>query len=552
MLTSLLIAASFALLPDPTPLETQRAKYVIDFAKMAYATPETEHADERRAASIRHQLDRLKGKVGQSAPSLLKALSLDQEASAIEQRIDFVSHLHWMLDTTYLESPSNGYSTPWLARELQDVDEKAFGRFERDEPKLKPFRYMLSRGWKGKSHSMPEVESLLMSKLEPSVQGWQAPLFEQLSTLPPGADSRKLHAFTLLRLSEALNRTAKLHKFNSVVDEYCFSLDLEEKDVKRILEDLASQKDLTIEVNTLRKDHPRKGPAPTFLPDEAVADVLEALEPLGPEYQTEMKALFDPSNGRIDINGGPHRSGLGTGWGVPASQPSIMYWPIFTGVYDDLDRGLSHEGGHAVHYQLMRNHGVPTAYSDGPGYFFESFAEFNQIMLADHLYQKESDPARKLFFLGQVIDKARYPLYLAPFPALEFAIHNGVLNHTVQTEADLDRLAEETWTRFGATQSKTGDPIWARNETYYTHPLYNINHLMGAVLAVTYYQAYLANPKEFVPKYLDLMRNGFDAPPAKLLHRFLGIELNDPKLVGRSTDFLRSRLAEYRKLMEAT
>lgn len=38
------------------------------------------------------------------------------------------------------------------------------------------------------------------------------------------------------------------------------------------------------------------------------------------------------------------------------------------------------------------------------------------------------------------------------------------------------------------------------------------------------------DPEQFIPRYIALMRNGFDAPPTTLLKRYLDIDLNDPRL----------------------
>jgi hypothetical protein len=39
---------------------------------------------------------------------------------------------------------------------------------------------------------------------------------------------------------------------------------------------------------------------------------------------------------------------------------------------------------------------------------------------------------------------------------------------------------------------------------------------------------YRQDPEHFAPRYIALMKNGFDAPPQVLLKRFLDLDLRDP------------------------
>jgi oligoendopeptidase F len=81
----------------------------------------------------------------------------------------------------------------------------------------------------------------------------------------------------------------------------------------------------------------------------------------------------------------------------------------------------------------------------------------------------------------------------------------------------------------------------------YEDPFYDINYVYGAMLALKYYEMYLQAADKFLPRYIALMSNGFDAPPAILLKRFLDIGLNDPGLVTNALDVLGKKL----KLLEA-
>jgi oligoendopeptidase F len=121
--------------------------------------------------------------------------------------------------------------------------------------------------------------------------------------------------------------------------------------------------------------------------------IKAALEPLGAEYGRELASLLDPANGRIDIVPAENRlpASFASTYPVPHS---IFYTFNYEGYYLDLIK-LGHEAGHAVQGDMMRNNRVPYLYARGPAYFSESFGIFNEMLIADYLYQNEKDAARR-------------------------------------------------------------------------------------------------------------------------------------------------------------
>jgi oligoendopeptidase F len=73
-------------------------------------------------------------------------------------------------------------------------------------------------------------------------------------------------------------------------------------------------------------------------------------------------------------------------------------------------------------------------------------------------------------------------------------------------------------------------------------PFYDINYVYGALLALNFYELYRRDPKQFAPRYLALMRNGFDAPPAVLLKRYLDLDLTDPRLIANALSVLEEKV----------
>src|SRR5208283_4415197 len=109
-------------------------------------------------------------------------------------------------------------------------------------------------------------------------------------------------------------------------------------------------------------------PVPGFTPPitalaEARSVFHDAFAGLGKDYQAEFDALLDPSNGRADVlpGGAPNRYGGGFSVGFTGST-SILFYGRYDGTFKDLSV-IAHEGGHAVHRQLMTEAGVPPSYA---------------------------------------------------------------------------------------------------------------------------------------------------------------------------------------------
>jgi oligoendopeptidase F len=73
-------------------------------------------------------------------------------------------------------------------------------------------------------------------------------------------------------------------------------------------------------------------------------------------------------------------------------------------------------------------------------------------------------------------------------------------------------------------------------------PLYDVNYMYGGLLALKYYQLYSTRREWFVPRYIALLSNGFNQPPAELLNHFLGIDLSGSALLNDDVELLNRRL----------
>ncbi len=134
--------------------------------------------------------------------------------------------------------------------------------------------------------------------------------------------------------------------------------------------------------------------------------------------------------------------------------------------------------------------------------------------------------------------------YGAQDALLEQAIYDGVSAGTIRNADDLDTLSLKIDAQFSQFAASTPEvrARWGAVSLMFEDPLYDVNYVYGGLLALKYYELYSTRREWFVPRYLALLKNGFNQPPAELLNLFLGIDLSGPGLLNDDLELLNRRL----------
>jgi oligoendopeptidase F len=577
----------------------QTAQYHINFARIFFASPEAEKAERAKLEATLKDLESLKGKIERSADNLQRALQLNDRV-----QIQFQRHYSYLYlrnavntkdETSLAESSALEAEvtarTAFLKQELMQLADQPLAAFVAQQPSLKKYLFAIESLRRYRPYTLSLKEEELLSATEPLNNDWQYELYKKLiahtpfgtvrSTPGPKAreegfklgyagfaSQRDLYAFTLMRLAAAGTRMAQLRHYEDAASRAYFGRYWSKVEVNDLLEQLTRQADLYKRYQRLRADHVKKisgsedvnlwdlsvRPAglqlPRFTIDQASQIMRDALAPLGTEYGGELARLLDPTNGRMDIVPGINRKSGGFSRGFIGFD-SVFYSAGFTGSYNDV-RVLTHESTHAIHRQLMnRNH---PGYASGPNYLFESFAIFNELLLPDYLCRHETDPLRQQYFAEQFLEgKGMIMFVVAPEAALEQAIYEGVAQGSIKGADDLDALTKRIYSEFSIWPKKHDELKyqWMNIPLMYEDPFYDINYIYGGLLALKFYELYTRDPKQFIPRYLALMSNGFDAPPSALLKRFLDIDLNDPRLVSDACRILEGKVQQLEAIYSA-
>ncbi len=579
-----------------------------DFERNFFPSPGSEQAERIRYNQRVQDFGSLRGKVTASADSLLQALQ-QYDSVLVEFMRHYTYHyLRFAVNTTHIASQTV-YSrmeaefttrTKFLEAELIPIDPSTLEQYIRQKPELEAYRFAVESARRYQTHTLSLAEETSISSLEAATSQWEYNLYEILvqrtafgriktsqgeldvfrqravisnhpertvrkagfKKLYAGyASQRDLYAYALINLVRRRNQLAQLHHFEDAPAEVYFNSYWSKAEVSDLLEQIGQQAGIYLNYLHLRAEHARArlgvGEAhpwdiaasapgetlPRFSIEQATKIICQALSSLGAEYGRELEHLLDPANGRMDILPGKNRRAGGFSKGFPGVT-TVFFSSSFAGYYNDM-RVLMHESTHAIHRQLMKNHAVKATYADGPHYLFESFAILNELLLADYLYQHETNPPLRQFYLEQFLDgKGMALFFIAADAALEQSIYAEVEQGRIEAADDLDALTERNNRRFDIWISRHPElkMRWITNRLFYEDPLYNINYVFGSLLALKYYEMFMQAPGTFVEQYIALMSNGFNATPEVLLKKFLKIDLHDPQLITGAVQILRNKV----------
>src|SRR5207237_2156257 len=153
--------------------------------------------------------------------------------------------------------------------------------------------------------------------------------------------------------------------------------------------------------------------------DQAIAEILAAFEPLGPEYTTTLsEGLRGRWCDRYETKG--KRSGAFSSGSFGAPPYILMNYKsdVFSDVYT-----LAHEAGHSMHTWFAQRSQTFQDY-DYPIFLAEVASTFNEELLTHHLLETTSDRKMHAYIINRQIDDIRGTLFRQTmFAEFERVIH---------------------------------------------------------------------------------------------------------------------------------
>jgi oligoendopeptidase F len=156
-----------------------------------------------------------------------------------------------------------------------------------------------------------------------------------------------------------------------------------------------------------------------YAPEEAQKHVLEAVAPLGRDYQAVVQRAFNerwldwqPTEGK--------RSGAYSNGGAYDVHPYMLL--NYLGQYNDVST-LAHELGHTMHsYFSNKTQPFPTA--DYATFVAEVASTFNEALLIDHMLKQIKDTPTRLSLLGNYLENIKATVFRqTQFAEFELKMH---------------------------------------------------------------------------------------------------------------------------------
>jgi oligoendopeptidase F len=484
-----------------------------DLARHYFASPEAEIAARSDLDSALKRLGNFRGQID-TGQRLLGALQSYEEVLKLYRCHETYLRLRCSQNrkdpacdaNAKLESEVNA-ATAFLSPEILTVPEAQLHGFRSAEPGLKPYQFALEDIRRDSPHILPGTEQAFLDRLQPEIADWQYDLYEQIlagisfgtvqtpagsldivrqrNLLASHADARireeafrrrldgfagrrDLFAFALIHTVQAQNALAQLHNCPDAPARKYISMYLQPEQTRALLTSMAQHGDVVKRFERIRADEyqlsnhaqlrawdlaaPQKDLTLPITPlTDAPSIFHQAFAGLGSEYQEAFDALLNPLSGRADIlpGGAPNRysGGFSTGF---AGSASMLFIGRYDGTFKDLSV-IAHEGGHAAHRGFLSANGVKPLYANGPSFLFESFAVFNELVLADYFAEHATDPRWKRYYLQQWMRiKGLDAFYGAQDALLEQQIYEGVSKGDIRTADDLDKLTLQVDSQFSA------------------------------------------------------------------------------------------------------
>ena len=270
--------------------------------------------------------------------------------------------------------------------------------------------------------------------------------------------------------------------------------------------------------------------------NKSVKLVFESLGKFSETLEEFARKVFNENHIDSSIRQGK-RDGAFCSTLTPKITPYVLV--NFTGKSRDVFT-LAHELGHAVHSQAAQDKSILV--QDAPLPLAETASTFSELLLYDNLSDKISDDEKKIMLSEKIDDLYATILRQSFFTIFEVDAHKQIGNGTTIDEISktyLKNLEEQ----FGNSVSLSDDFAieWSCIPHFYHTPFYCYAYSFGNLLALSLFQRYKKEGKDFVPAYINILAAGGSKKPEKLLSEY-GFDIRSPKFWQEGFDYVNEQV----------
>ncbi len=270
--------------------------------------------------------------------------------------------------------------------------------------------------------------------------------------------------------------------------------------------------------------------------NKSVKLVFESLGKFSETLEDFARKVFNQNHIDSSVRQGK-RDGAFCSTLTPKITPYVLV--NFTGKSRDVFT-LAHELGHAVHSQAAQDRSILV--QDAPLPLAETASTFSELLLYDNLSNKISDDEKKIMLSEKIDDLYATILRQSFFTMFEVDAHEQIGKGTTVDEISktyLQNLKEQ----FGRSVTLSEDFAieWSCIPHFYHTPFYCYAYSFGNLLALSLFQRYKKEGKDFVPSYINILAAGGSKKPEKLLAEY-GFDIRSPKFWQEGFDYVNEQV----------
>ncbi|MED5019627.1 oligoendopeptidase F [Paenibacillus chibensis] len=552
------------------------------------------------------------GKLGEGADTLLACLLAQEELQARMNRVGAYAHLHQSGDSISPENQMNAARARDLASmvssalsfvksEIIALPKGTIENYIKEQPELQVFERSLGLLEQSKPHRLSaETEKVLASLGEvleapyriyerskladmtfPSTrngQGEEVPvsfaLYENKYVESPDTELRRnsfkafsgtLHKYRNT-FAEAYGTEVKrqviesrLRGYDTVTDMlltpqqvtkdmYNNVLDILQEELAPHMRKYAALKKRVLGLDQMTFADLKAPLDPGFSPgisfQEAGNLIKEALSVLGPEYGDIVSDAF--ANRWVDY---ADNAGKRTG-AFCMSIPGVHSYILIS--WADSMRGaftLAHEVGHAGHLMLASKYQRLTNYRPSL-YFIEAPSTMNELLLADHLLARSSDPRMRRWVISQLLGTYfhNYVTHLLE-GELQRRVYDLAMKNEPITAVKLGELKGDILSSFWGEDvviDEDAKLTWMRQPHYYMS-LYPYTYAAGLTASTAVAKLIREEGQPAVDRWLDVLKAGGSLSPLELM-KLAGVDMSKPDPIRSAAAYVGSLIDELESL----
>lgn len=221
----------------------------------------------------------------------------------------------------------------------------------------------------------------------------------------------------------------------------------------------------------------------------------------------------------------------------------------FKGTLDDVFT-LVHEMGHAVHSYLSNKH-QPTAYQDYVIFVAEVASTCNEALLMEYLLSVTTDKKQRAYLINHFLEQFRGTLYRQTmFAEFELKVNEMTQRGEGTTAEALCALYKDLNVQYFGPDMVVDDEIaleWARIPHFY-YDYYVYQYATGYAAAIALSRRILREGESAVRDYIGFLSGGCSADPVTLL-RGAGVDMASPAPVEDATKLFDELIGEMEALL---